>query len=310
MLHLHACCCQFPSVTKGVEFSNGRIIPKWNLCFPRQKWSVSKRCIIAASSPQCCEIEMDGLWTTQLNALYQFSRPHTIFGTVNKPSLPLASGEISMKRGIPIVITSLLMSFGMGIKFQSPPLLAALIVSFLLGSAYSVELPFLRWKRNAALAAICIMVVRAIIVQFAFFAHIQKYVLVRPILYTRSLFFAVTFMCIFTAVIALFKDIPDVNGDRNFGIQSLSVSLGQEQVSQILLNTSSSVMLQLVVYMFLNNLSQTQVFWLCISMLVAAYAAAMVIGTTATTLSNKLVTVRCVMTRHLIFKILSETLSS
>ncbi|KAH0670703.1 hypothetical protein KY290_026102 [Solanum tuberosum] len=132
----------------------------------------------------------------------------------------------------------------MGIKFQSPPLLAALIVSFLLGSAYSIELPFLRWKRNASLAAICIMVVRAIIVQFAFFAHIQKYVLVRPILYTRSLFFAVTFMCIFTAVIALFKDIPDVNGDRNFGIQSFSVSLGQERVSQIY---SSSIILQLVV---------------------------------------------------------------
>lgn len=31
----------------------------------------------------------------------------------------------------------------MGIKFQSPPLLAALIVSFLLGSAYSVEVTFL-----------------------------------------------------------------------------------------------------------------------------------------------------------------------
>ncbi|XP_015084643.1 homogentisate geranylgeranyltransferase-like isoform X2 [Solanum pennellii] len=336
MLHLRACCCQFPSVTKGVEFSNGRIIPKWNLCFPRQKWSVSKRYIIAASSPQCCEMEMDGLWTTQLNALYQFSRPHTIFGTiigitsvstlpiksladispifflgllkalipsllmnvyvvglnqlfdveidkVNKPSLPLASGEISMKRGIAIVITSLLMSFGMGIKFQSPPLLAALIVSFLLGSAYSVELPFLRWKRNAALAAVCIMVVRAIIVQFAFFAHIQKYVLVRPILYTRSLFFAVTFMCIFTAVIALFKDIPDVNGDRNFGIQSLSVSLGQEQV-----------------------------FWLCISMLVAAYAAAMVIGATATTLSNKLVTVlgHFLLACFLLFKAQSVDISS
>ncbi|KAK6782147.1 hypothetical protein RDI58_019943 [Solanum bulbocastanum] len=331
MFHLRACSCQFPSVTKGIEVSNGRIIPQRKLCFPRQKWSsASKRYIIAA---QC---EKDGLWTTQLNAFYQFSRPHTIFGTiigitsvsilpiksladisptfflgllkalipsllmnvyvvglnqlfdveidkVNKPSLPLASGEISMKRGITIVITSLLMSFCMGIKFQSPPLLAALIVSFLLGSAYSIELPFLRWKRNAALAAICIMVVRAIIVQFAFFAHIQKYVLVRPILYTRSLFFAVTFMCIFTAVIALFKDIPDVNGDRNFGIQSFSVSLGQERV-----------------------------FWLCISMLVVAYAAAIVIGATTTTLSNKLVTVlgHFLLVCFLLFKAQSVDISS
>ncbi|XP_060211332.1 homogentisate geranylgeranyltransferase-like isoform X3 [Lycium barbarum] len=315
MLHLRACSFQFPSVTNGLEGAseqaeNARIIPQWKLPFPKivssidrinskkntntrdkifKRHKVSKRYIIVASSSGHSDISSnDGFWK-QLNAFYQFSRPHTIFGTimgissvsilptksladisptffvgllkVNKPNLPLASGEISMELGTGIVITSLLMSFGMGIRFQSPPLLTALIVSFLLGSAYSIELPLLRWKRNAVTAAICIMVVRAIVVQFAFFAHIQKYVLARPMPYTRSLIFAVTFMCIFTAVIALFKDIPDVDGDRNFGIQSFSVRLGQERV-----------------------------FWLCISMLVAAYGVAMVIGATTSSLSNRLVT--------------------
>ncbi|XP_060211331.1 homogentisate geranylgeranyltransferase-like isoform X2 [Lycium barbarum] len=339
MLHLRACSFQFPSVTNGLEGAseqaeNARIIPQWKLPFPKivssidrinskkntntrdkifKRHKVSKRYIIVASSSGHSDISSnDGFWK-QLNAFYQFSRPHTIFGTimgissvsilptksladisptffvgllkalipsllmnvyvvglnqlfdveidkVNKPNLPLASGEISMELGTGIVITSLLMSFGMGIRFQSPPLLTALIVSFLLGSAYSIELPLLRWKRNAVTAAICIMVVRAIVVQFAFFAHIQ-YVLARPMPYTRSLIFAVTFMCIFTAVIALFKDIPDVDGDRNFGIQSFSVRLGQERV-----------------------------FWLCISMLVAAYGVAMVIGATTSSLSNRLVT--------------------
>ncbi|XP_019232226.1 PREDICTED: homogentisate geranylgeranyltransferase-like isoform X2 [Nicotiana attenuata] len=338
MLHLHACSCQFPSLKKGFEgaseqVENARVIHQRRLSFPKFVSSIdrintrkntsekifksdnkiSKRYIIAASSGHCEISSKDGFWK-QLNALYQFSRPHTIFGTiigissvsilpiksladisptffvgllkalipsllmnvyvvglnqifdveidkVNKPNLPLASGEISMELGIAIVITSLIVSFGMGIKFQSPPLLAALIVSFFLGSAYSIELPLLRWKRNAALAAICIMVVRAIVVQFAFFAHIQ-YVLLRPMLYTRSLVFAVTFMCIFTSVIALFKDIPDVDGDRDFGIQSFSVRLGQERV-----------------------------FWLCISMLVAAYGVAMVIGATTSSLFSRLVTV-------------------
>ncbi|XP_070038722.1 homogentisate geranylgeranyltransferase-like isoform X3 [Nicotiana tomentosiformis] len=313
MLHLHACSCQFPSLRKGLEgasekVENARIIHKRRLSFPKfassidrintrkytsdkifKSHNISKSYIVAASSEHCEISSKDGFWK-QLNALYQFFRPHTIFGTiigissvsilpiksladisptffvgllkVNKPNLPLASGEISMELGIAIVITSLIVSFGMGIKFQSPPLLAALIVSFFLGSAYSIELPLLRWKRNAALAAICIMVVRAIVVQFAFFAHIQKYVLVRPMLYTRSLVFAVTFMCIFTVVIALFKDIPDVDGDRDFGIQSFSVRLGQERV-----------------------------FWLCISMLVAAYGVAMVIGATTSSLFSRLVTV-------------------
>ncbi|MCE3052347.1 hypothetical protein HAX54_052355 [Datura stramonium] len=296
MLHLGACSFQFPSITKGVEgaLEKDRIIPQIQGKLPYPK-SVSlidrikvtrqntsdQRYIIAAASSRQCEISSKHDFWNQLNAFYQFCRPHTIHGTiigissvsilpiksfadisptffvgllkalipsllmnvyvvglnqlfdveidkVNKPNLPLASGEISMERGMAIVITSLLLSFGMGIKFQSPPLLAALIVSFLLGSAYSIE----------------------------------KYVLERPMLYTRSLIFAVTFMCIFTAVIALFKDIPDVNGDRNFGIQSFSVSLGQERV-----------------------------FWLCISLLVVAYGAAMVMGATTSSLPNRLVTV-------------------
>ncbi|KAK3003533.1 hypothetical protein RJ639_018620, partial [Escallonia herrerae] len=251
----------------------------------------------------------------QLNAFYRFSRPHTVIGTVigitsvsllplesvadlsptffvgllkalipsilmniyvvglnqvfdveidkvNKPNLPLASGEFSMGLGMTIVSTFVLMSFAMGIRFQSPPLFSALAISFVLGSVYSIELPFLRWKRNAFLAATCILIVRAIVVQVAFFLHIQRNVLGRPMVFTRSLVFAVAFMCLFSTVIALFKDIPDVDGDRDFGIRSFSVSLGQEKV-----------------------------FWLCISMLLMAYGAAVVIGASSSFLPSKLITV-------------------
>uniref|UniRef100_A0A2N9F094 Homogentisate phytyltransferase n=1 Tax=Fagus sylvatica TaxID=28930 RepID=A0A2N9F094_FAGSY len=142
---------------------------------------------------------------------------------VNKPDLPVASGDFSMSTGITIVTTSLLMSFAMGIIFKSPPLFSALFVSFLLGSAYSIDLPFLRWKRHAVLAATCILIVRAVVVQLAFFLHMQ--------------------------------DIPDVDGDRDFGIQSFSVRLGQER------------------------------------MLILAYGAAVVIGASSSFLPSKLVTI-------------------
>lgn len=259
------------------------------------------------SSLQACFLK-------QLNAFYQFSRPHTVIGTVigitsvcllpvetmadltpaflvglfkalvpsvlmniyvvglnqlydieidkvNKPSLPLACGDFSMETGVTIVSTFSLMSFALGFTFQSQPLLYALLVSFLLGSAYSIELPLLRWKRHAFLAASCILIVRAIVVQLAFFLHSQNYVLGKPTVYPRSLVFAVVFMCFFSSVIALFKDIPDVEGDRGFGIQSYSVSLGQEKV-----------------------------FWLCIHMLLVAYGVAMVIGVSSSSLPSKLVT--------------------
>ncbi|KAF2287260.1 hypothetical protein GH714_039464 [Hevea brasiliensis] len=162
---------------------------------------------------------------------------------VNKPYLPLASGKFSMATGILIVSASLLLSLYMGITFQSPPLLAALLISFALGSVYSIELPFLRWKKHAFLAASCILIVRAMVVQLAFFVHIQKFVLGKSIFIPRSLMFATAFMCFFSAVIALFKDIPDVEGDRDYGIQSFSVSLGQERWPMVLLSYTELLLL-------------------------------------------------------------------
>ncbi|KAI8567073.1 hypothetical protein RHMOL_Rhmol02G0092900 [Rhododendron molle] len=64
----------------------------------------------------------------------------------------------------------------------------------------------------------------------ATFIHIQKYALGRPIVFTRSLVFAVAFMSLFSTIIALSKDIEDVDGDRAHGIKSLAVILGKEKV--------------------------------------------------------------------------------
>ncbi|CAN0877392.1 Homogentisate geranylgeranyltransferase [Linum grandiflorum] len=197
-----------------------------------------------------------------LDALYRFSRPHTVIGTVNKPTLPLASGELSMQTGVAIVAASLIISLYLGIKSQSPPLLAALLVSFLLGSAYSIELPLMRWKRHAFLAASCILIVRAFAVQIAFFIHMQRYVLGKPVAITKPVVFATSFMCFFTVVIALFKDIPDLDGDRDFGIQSFTVKLGQEKV-----------------------------FWICVKMLLVAYGGGVVMGASSPCLSTKIVTI-------------------
>ncbi|KAF5195599.1 Homogentisate phytyltransferase 1 protein [Thalictrum thalictroides] len=197
------------------------------------------------------------IYVVGLNQLYDIQ-----IDKVNKPDLPLARGDFSEKVGTAIVATVSTLSFGMGLAFKSPPLLFALLICFLLGSAYSVDLPFLRWKKHPLLAAACILCVRALALQLAFFIHIQNYVLGKPILFTKPLIFGTTFMCFFVAVIALFKDIPDVDGDRHYGIQSFSVQLGQEKV-----------------------------FWLCINMLLMAYGSAVVIGASLPYPLSKMVTV-------------------
>ncbi|KAF8392878.1 hypothetical protein HHK36_021117 [Tetracentron sinense] len=124
------------------------------------------------------------------------------------------------------------------------------------------EIPLLRWKRFALVAAMCILAVRAVIVQLAFFLHMQTYVYGRPAVFTRPLIFATAFMSFFSVVIALFKDIPDIDGDRIFGIQSFSVRLGQKRV-----------------------------FWICVYLLQMAYGAAVLFGAASSCLWSKFITI-------------------
>ncbi|KAK3041123.1 hypothetical protein RJ639_027575 [Escallonia herrerae] len=181
---------------------------------------------------------------------------------VNKPYLPLASGEFTITTGVFIVSAFLLMSFFVGWIVGSWPLFWALSVSFLLGTAYSIDIPLLRWKRFALVAAMCILAVRAIIVQIAFYLHVQTYVFGRPAILSKPVLFATGFMSFFSVVIALFKDIPDIVGDKIYGIKSFTVRLGQERV-----------------------------FWICISLLQMAYAVAVLVGASSSCIWSKYITV-------------------
>ena len=53
----------------------------------------------------------------------------------------------------------------------------------------ALQLPYLRWKRFAVVAALCILAVRAVIVQLAFFLHIQASLPVVSLKFSCGLFF-------------------------------------------------------------------------------------------------------------------------
>ncbi|GAY45929.1 hypothetical protein CUMW_093110 [Citrus unshiu] len=152
---------------------------------------------------------------------------------VNKPDLPLASGDLSMGTGLAITLTLSLTSLAIALSLQSPPLIFGLIVWFLLGTAYSVDLPFLRWKTKPFLAGMCMVTVFGLVYQFSFFIHFQKYVLGRPVVITRPLIFAAAIISTISAVMSLLKDIPDEDGDKQFGFQSISSKLGKENVLRL-----------------------------------------------------------------------------
>lgn len=84
---------------------------------------------------------------------------------VNKPYLPLASGEWSLSTGWAVVLATGAAAVIVAVTQGSTALLATVVGSLLLGVAYSVNMPTLRWKHNPVAAAGCIITVRAVLVQ-------------------------------------------------------------------------------------------------------------------------------------------------
>eukprot|EP01018_Ginkgo_biloba_P014677 Gb_41281 [translate_table: standard] len=145
---------------------------------------------------------------------------------VNKPYLPIASGEFSQAAGVAVTLASVFLSLGLGLLAGSQPLNWALYIGLVCGTAYSVEIS----------------------------------VLGRPPVLTAPLIFSTAVMSCITGILATVKDLPDVEGDRLYGIKSLSISLGRKRV-----------------------------FWTCVSILLAMYSAAMVVGATSSFVWTKVV---------------------
>ena len=145
---------------------------------------------------------------------------------INKPYLPLASGEFSMRTGYSVIGIAVLVSLAIAL-FLGNYLLATVLLSLLLGTAYS--LPPLRLKRFAFWAAFCIIAVRGLIVNMLLFLHFnaiineQHHLPLAVWLLTATIF-------IYSIAIAWFKDIPDMEGDRTYHIKTLSLRVGARKV--------------------------------------------------------------------------------
>ena len=145
---------------------------------------------------------------------------------INKPHLPVASGEFSQRTGEIIVIITgvlaLLLSWLLG-----PFLFGMVAISLAIGTAYS--LPPIRLKRFPFFAAICIFSVRGAIVNLGLFLHFS-WVLQAKQSIPPAVWVLTWFILVFTVAIAIFKDIPDMEGDRQYNITTFTIELGKETV--------------------------------------------------------------------------------
>jgi homogentisate phytyltransferase/homogentisate geranylgeranyltransferase len=145
---------------------------------------------------------------------------------INKPRLPIASGEFSRQDGWWIVSFAGLIAVvlaGLGGWF----LLATVLLSLAIGTAYS--LPPIRLKRFPFWASVCILTVRGAVVNLGLFLHYSEQ-LGLPLRIPAAIWGLTGFVLVFSVVIAIFKDIPDIEGDRRYNISTFTVQLGQQRV--------------------------------------------------------------------------------
>ena len=152
---------------------------------------------------------------------------------INKPHLPLAAGEYTLQQGRAIVtvagICSLVLSWMGGFW-----LFATVATSVAIGTAYS--LPPIRLKRFPFWASFCIFTVRGAIVNLGLYlAYAEAYTKIHTaaVRIPANVWLLTTFVLGFTFAIAIFKDIPDMEGDRKYNIRTFTLQLGAQAVFKV-----------------------------------------------------------------------------
>lgn len=147
---------------------------------------------------------------------------------VNKPFLPVAAGELSPSLAWVLVLT--LAATGLWITSQNFGRFITTLYGFglALGTVYSV--PPLRLKQFAVPAFLIIATVRGFLLNFGVY-YATRAALGLPFAWSPPIVFITTFVTVFATVIAVTKDLPDVEGDKAHNIQTFATALGVQTVS-------------------------------------------------------------------------------
>ncbi|HAC64270.1 MAG TPA: homogentisate phytyltransferase [Cyanothece sp. UBA12306] len=148
---------------------------------------------------------------------------------INKPHLPLAAGEFSLKQGKIIVIITGILALALA-TILGPWLIATVAISLTIGTLYS--LPPIRLKRFPFFAALCIFTVRGVIVNLGLFLYFTQ-ALTNTAFISDVVWLLTLFILVFTVAIAIFKDVPDLEGDKQYNITTFTILLGKSAILKI-----------------------------------------------------------------------------
>ncbi|XP_020235374.1 homogentisate solanesyltransferase, chloroplastic isoform X2 [Cajanus cajan] len=157
-----------------------------------------------------------------INQIYDIS-----IDKVNKPYLPIAAGDLSVRSAWFLVIFFAVAGLSIvGLNF-GPFIFSLYTLGLFLGTIYSVP-PF-RMKRFPVAAFLIIATVRGFLLNFGVY-YATRAALGLTFEWSSPVVFITTFVTFFALVIAITKDLPDVEGDRKYQISTFATKLGVRNI--------------------------------------------------------------------------------
>ncbi|XP_062187286.1 probable homogentisate phytyltransferase 2, chloroplastic isoform X2 [Phragmites australis] len=132
---------------------------------------------------------------------------------VNKPYLPIAAGDLSVQSAWLLVILFAAAGFSIVVSNFGPFITSLYCLGLFLGTIYSVP-PF-RLKRYPVAAFLIIATVRGFLLNFGVY-YATRAALGLTFQWSSPVAFITCFVTLFALVIAITKDLPDVEGDRKY----------------------------------------------------------------------------------------------
>ncbi|KAJ6839585.1 putative homogentisate phytyltransferase 2, chloroplastic [Iris pallida] len=147
---------------------------------------------------------------------------------VNKPYLPIAAGDLSVQSAW-ILVLAFAVAGLLIVGWNFGPFISSLYsLGLFLGTIYSVP-PF-RLKRYPVAAFLIIATVRGFLLNFGVY-YATRAALGLTFTWSLPVAFITAFVTVFALVIAITKDLPDVEGDRKFQISTLATKLGVRNIA-------------------------------------------------------------------------------
>lgn len=182
------------------------------------KWSLLSRACLGLLALICGNGYIVGI-----NQIYDIG-----IDKVNKPYLPIAAGDLSVGSAWLLVLSFAVVGLSVVATNFGPFISCLYCLGLFLGTIYSVP-PF-RMKRFPVAAFLIIATVRGFLLNFGVY-YATRAALGLSFEWSSPVLFITTFVTLFALVIAITKDLPDVEGDRKFQISTLATKLGVRNIA-------------------------------------------------------------------------------